>query len=212
MARAIAKTEGRRGATGKSGGKSGGKNKGERRRAPAPLRRDTSAAIQSGRTAVRIRPVEQWDGAALANLRRQNEHAHARLLPDYFRVAPDPAVAEPKSSATMDPSSVILVAEKSGLREDPIRGYVSLKVVDTPRDPAMTPRRRAHVDEIVVDEGHRGGGIGTALMHAAAGWARRRGAVELVLTVWSDNRGAERLYERLGFQPIARVLRRKLDP
>jgi len=32
-----------------------------------------------------------------------------------------------------------------------------------------------------------------------------------VLTVWADNRAAAALYRGLGYEPIARVLRRKID-
>ena len=89
-------------------------------------------------------------------------------------------------------------------------GFAAVKVVVTPRDPAMVPRRRAHLEMVVVDEGHRQAGIGTALMEAATGWARERGAEEMVLTVWSDNAAAEALYGRLGYEPIARILRREI--
>jgi ribosomal protein S18 acetylase RimI-like enzyme len=137
------------------------------------------------------------------------EETHARLLPDYFRVAALPG-RSPVSSTTgsgVGPSSVILVAEGRG---QGALGYVSVNVVETPADPTMTPRRRAHVDAVVVDKAHRGAGVGTALMRAAADWARRREAVELVLTVWSDNEAAEALYRRLGYQPLARVMRQPL--
>ena len=75
----------------------------------------------------------------------------------------------------------------------------------------MTPRRRAHVEIIVVDEAHRREGIGASLMNEASRWARGRGAVEVVLTVWTDNREAERFYASLGYEPIARVLRRSTE-
>jgi ribosomal protein S18 acetylase RimI-like enzyme len=156
---------------------------------------------------VRIRVALPRDGEMLAALRRQAEQIHARLLPDYFRVSlTRDAVGSPP-----DPSSVIIVAE--GL--DPgssVLGYVSVKLVETPKDPAMTPQRRAHVDTIVVAESHRGLGIGTTLMRAASSWAERHEAAELVLTVWSENRAAQALYRRLGYRPIARILRRTLQP
>jgi ribosomal protein S18 acetylase RimI-like enzyme len=158
------------------------------------------------RAPVRIRVARLGDGETLAALRRQAEQVHARLLPDYFRVSP----AKDAAGSPADPSSVILVAE--GLDAgSPVLGYVSVKVVETPNDPAVTPQRRAHVDVIVVAEVHRGLGIGTALMRAAASWAQGRDAAELVLTVWSENRAAQALYRRLGYRPIARILRRTLD-
>lgn len=181
----------------------------------------------------RIRVALPRDVEALAALRRQAEEVHARLLPDYFRVgvASRPPViagagmvtlvAERSARATTRKSAPAVTngraaargaaAGRAAAEKGPaVVGYVTVKVVETPRDPAMTPRRRAHVETVVVDEEHRGDGVGTALMRAAAAWARRREAEELVLTVWSDNAAAEALYRRLGYQPIARILRRPL--
>jgi ribosomal protein S18 acetylase RimI-like enzyme len=85
-------------------------------------------------------------------------------------------------------------------------GGVLVRLYDTPADPVMVPRRRAHVEAIVVDEHHRRAGIGTALMNAAAAWARERGAEEIVLTVWAGNAAAEAFYLRLGYGVVSRAL------
>ena len=155
---------------------------------------------------VAIRPATDADGARLADLRRQADRAHAALMPDFFRspsrerVAPQPEVR--------GPHSIVLVALDGAAG---VVGYVAARIVDTPDGGAgLTPCRRAHVDIVVVDEAHRRRGIGTALMRATADWARGRAAVEVVLTVWSDNRAAEAMYRGLDFQTIARVLRRTL--
>jgi ribosomal protein S18 acetylase RimI-like enzyme len=165
------------------------------------------------RTEVVVREAGAGDRLALDGLRRQAERTHARLMPDYFREAPAdaPGVWEPGQG----PWSTVLVAALGGQaaaggRAGDLVGFVSVKVVVTPRDPAMVPRRRAHVEVIVVDERHRSAGIGTALMQAATAWAREREATEMVLTVWADNVAADALYRSLGYAPIARVLRRKL--
>lgn len=152
---------------------------------------------------IQVRPATRHDVPALRRLRSQVHALHARLLPDFFRLDDDghALVLE------RDPWAEILVA----CADEQIRGYIVVKVVDTPWDPSMTPRRRAHVEIIVVDEGHRREGIGGRLMTEASRWARGRGAVEVVLTVWTDNREAERFYESLGYEPIARVLRRSTE-
>lgn len=169
---------------------------------------DGTGRIAAPRISVRVRTAAARDAEILVTLRRQAEAAHARLLPDYFRVSP--ATKTAPASASPGAGTVTLVAERD---DGPggVLGYVTVKLVETPRDPAMTPRRRAHVDSIVVDEDHRGRGVGTALMQAAGQWARRRGAAELVLTVWSDNRPAEALYRRLGYEPLARIMHLPLD-
>jgi ribosomal protein S18 acetylase RimI-like enzyme len=150
---------------------------------------------------VRIRAASPGDDQALIGLRREAEGVHARLLPDYFRVSP--AGTTPLSP--LGPPTV-LVAEL----EREVIGYVALRMVETPRDPAITPERRAHVEIVVVEESHRGRGVGSALMQAAEEWAGCRGAAELVLTVWSDNAPAEALYRRRGYSALARILRKRL--
>ena len=61
---------------------------------------------------------------------------------------------------------------------------------------------------IGVGEPWRRRGIGRLLMEAAERWAEARGCVETVLTVWRDNPAADALYQSLGYEPIARVLRK----
>jgi len=70
----------------------------------------------------------------------------------------------------------------------------------------MVPRRRAHVEALVVDERHRRAGVGRSLMAAATAWARERGAVEIVLTVWAGNAVADAFYARLGYRVVSQAL------
>lgn len=152
--------------------------------------------------AVRIRAAAPQDVDILSRLQRQADEVHARLMPDFFQLPP----TEGDKAPPLGPGFTVLVADAPA----GVVGYVAVKVVETPVNPAMTPRRRAYVDTIVVDAAHRGRGIGTALMRAAADWARERQVAEMVLTVWSHNGAAEALYRRLDYEPIARVLRRAL--
>lgn len=171
------------------------------------IARPRSASART-RTAVLVRPAAAADRPAVTRLRRLAERTHARLMPDYFRAAPAdaPGAWQPGEG----PWSTVLLAERAEKKDRAVVGFVAVKVVVTPRDPAMVPRRRAHVEVIVVDEGHRGAGIGRTLMRAATAWAREREAEEMVLTVWADNAAAEALYAALGYQPIARILRRRI--
>ena len=89
---------------------------------------------------------------------------------------------------------------------DALVGAVQVQVYDTPRDPLMVPARRSHVVDLVVDEAHRRRGVGRRLMEEAASWSRRQGAVQLVLSVWSENEEAEGFYRQLGYRPLNRVL------
>ncbi len=108
----------------------------------------------------------------------------------------------------------MLVAEAEGRRAaaapPPLLGAVLVRIYDTPADPAMVASRRAHIEALIVDHQHRRNGIGTALMDAATTWARARGAIEVVLTVWAGNAAAEAFYERLGYRAVSRVLSKSI--
>ncbi len=63
---------------------------------------------------------------------------------------------------------------------------------------AQNPIGIAHVG-MNVAAGHRGEGIGIALMEAALAWARSAGAHKMDLDHWPWNHRARALYERFGF-------------
>jgi ribosomal protein S18 acetylase RimI-like enzyme len=58
---------------------------------------------------------------------------------------------------------------------------------------------RARIEDVVVDAGGRGHGLGAALTEEAVRRARRAGARTVDLTSRPDRAAANRLYERLGF-------------
>lgn len=62
-------------------------------------------------------------------------------------------------------------------------------------------RRLAHRGLVVIGvrAAHTGDGLGTAMLRAVEGWARRRGLRRLELDVSVRNPRARRLYRRLGF-------------
>ena len=59
-------------------------------------------------------------------------------------------------------------------------------------------RPAAIIENMVVDSGRRGAGIGDALMAAALAIARRKGCYKLSLTSNRKRRGAHRFYENFG--------------
>ncbi len=158
----------------------------------------------------RLRPARPDDYPALCALWKLTEDLHAGLLPGYFRRSPRP----PRSREEVDkilraPDELILVAEELEPRPRTI-GLVHIQIYDTPPVPSMVPRRRAHVENLIVDAERRRRGVGRRLIAAASDWARRHGADELLLTVWEGNDAAVRFYESLGFGRVNTVLGRSI--
>ena len=145
----------------------------------------------------RARP-EDWLGVQA--LLREVDELHASLAPAYFRTAP--RLDGEWRRLLLDPTAQALVALAG---ERPV-GFLSVRIYDTPTDPSVVPRRRGHVETLVVSAGHRRRGLGRQLLTEASRWARAQGAVEMVLTTWAGNTAADAFYERLGYRVLSRVL------
>ena len=153
-----------------------------------------------------VRRARVSDHAALVALWAEVDGLHADLLPDLFRRssrAHEPAELE---RILADRDQALLVGADGG----ELRGFVHVLLYDTPPAPLLVPRRRGHVDCLVVTAEARRGGLGRRLMEEAAAWARERGAGDLLLTVWAGNEEAEAFYEAIGYRRLSSLLRREL--
>jgi ribosomal protein S18 acetylase RimI-like enzyme len=159
------------------------------------------------RRAIVVRRAGDEDYEALGPLWREIDELHVRLQPGTFRRGG--ARAHPRAAyrALLGASDALLaVAEVDGA----LGGVIHAQLYDTPPLPLMVPKRRVHVDSLVVASGARRRGIGRRLMAAASDWGREHGAEEILLTVWAGNDEAERFYARLGFARLSSVLARPL--
>lgn len=64
----------------------------------------------------------------------------------------------------------------------------------------FSARRHAHVSVLAVTKAAEGHGVGAALMAHAEQWARARGHDCITLSVFDNNRRAQKLYERCGYE------------
>ena len=62
---------------------------------------------------------------------------------------------------------------------------------------------KAWIEDVMVDAEARGHGVGEALNRTAIDEARRRGAKHVTLTSRPSREAANRLYQRIGFEPYA---------
>jgi GNAT superfamily N-acetyltransferase len=94
---------------------------------------------------------------------------------------------------TPNPRHRILVAENTG---GPVLGSVTLIIV-----PNLTyvARPFALIENVVVDAGARGKGIGESLIRQAIELAREEGCYRVSLTSNKRRQDAHKFYERLGF-------------
>jgi ribosomal protein S18 acetylase RimI-like enzyme len=155
---------------------------------------------------VSIRPANMSDFDAVGRIFAQENRFHAELVPEIIQVL-EPIMDEKWFADLLaGPEQILLLGELNG----EVVGLVCLSERSNPDDPIYVPRRTIYVEELAVDERHRGRGIGRQLMAAAEAWARERGVREIELDVWEENRGAIAFYDRLNYRAVRRRMQRSL--
>ena len=115
--------------------------------------------------------------------------AFARLLPQLSSSAA-PLHTAALAGIAAHPATTVLVARDG----ETIVGTLTLVLY-----PIITGLR-AHIDDVVVDSAARGRGVGEALTMAAIRLADEAGVRTVDLTSRPSREGANRLYQRLGFE------------
>ena len=119
------------------------------------------------------------------------EDAVRRLLPQLSDSAP-PLVTQDLEEIVASPATRLLVVRDE--RGD-IHGMLTLVLARLPTG------MRARIEDVVVDERARGRGAGELLMRKALELAEDAGAQTVDLTSAPTREAANRLYQRLGFEP-----------
>ncbi len=115
-----------------------------------------------------------------------------RLVPQLSATTPPPTRAE-VAEMVSSPAIIQLIA-RDPERENAIVGTLTLAIFRIPTGV------RAWIEDVIVDSGSRGKGIGEALVRAALEAARAAGARTVDLTSRPSREAANRLYVRVGFE------------
>jgi diamine N-acetyltransferase len=97
----------------------------------------------------------------------------------------------------VNPLRLFCVAEQGGA----MVGYCKLGL-DMGFDIDLGARRGMELKQLYLSGAKTGSGVGSALMDWALGEARTRGYDDVILSVWSENFGAQRFYARHGFEKV----------
>jgi len=159
-------------------------------------------------SSVRIRRARLEDHLALCGLWSQVDVLHAEIRPDFFVCGVEPPRSKLYVDRIVDDSDQELLV---AVRGETLLGLIHLQLYNTPRSSVFVDRRRAHVEDLVVDRSHQREGIGKALLGAGEDWARQHDASQLVLTVWSGNKTGFGFYAAQGYCPVSEVLAKELS-
>jgi ribosomal protein S18 acetylase RimI-like enzyme len=116
--------------------------------------------------------------------------AIGRLVGQLSRSAEPPAAAELEEIVGSPASHLLVARDESGA----IVGTLTLALFRIPTGV------RAWIEDVVVDENVRGGGVGESLTREALRLAAEAGARTVDLTSRPSREAANRLYERIGFE------------
>jgi ribosomal protein S18 acetylase RimI-like enzyme len=114
-----------------------------------------------------------------------------RLVPQLSRSNPPPSAQQLDEIVSSPATDVFVASDDDGS----VLGMATLVVFRIPTG------LRAWIEDVVVDDAARGKGVGAALNRAMLARARERGCVTVDLTSRPSREAANRLYQKLGFQP-----------
>ena len=163
----------------------------------------TSYAIKMSPT---TRKAMASDIPEIQRLYIQGDSHHADLLPEVFQPVEGDGRGKDVIQKLIDLDDAdYLVAELDGQ----VIGFVTVQRASHPKYPMFRPHEFALIEDAVVDNPHRGRGVGTILFRAAIDWARNHGLRHVQTTVWHANAGAMEFYLGQGFRPM--TMRLELD-
>jgi len=137
---------------------------------------------------IEVRPATLADEAAFLDLLEQLFDAPGAPAPGYTRERGSSGF---RWAVEREHSDVLLA----------LAGHSLVGLASVYRDiESIRYGRRTWLQDLVVDRAARSGGIGRALLAAAADWARERGCTHLALSSGSGRKDAHRFYEREGME------------
>jgi ribosomal protein S18 acetylase RimI-like enzyme len=154
---------------------------------------------------IHLRSATLADAPALAQLGRDSFVAafgHLYRPEDLAAFLAEYRTAEKFREHLADPPTLIQVAEEDGR----LAAYC-LIVRGEPFDerPEPRPERPVFLSQLYCAPGMAGRGLGAALIEWAIGEARAWHADAVQLSVFSENFGAQRFYQRYGFAKVADI-------
>jgi len=146
-----------------------------------------------------IRRATPADAGALSAIaRRTFTETFGHLYPaeDLAAFLEDAYGLEKTRADLADPARAFWLVEADGQAV----GHALVGPCDLPHD-EVTPAD-GELKRLYLLKAHQRGGLGRGLLAEALGWLEQRRCPRIWVGVWSENYGAQRLYERAGFEKV----------
>ncbi|MBE6587343.1 MAG: GNAT family N-acetyltransferase [Ruminococcaceae bacterium] len=142
-----------------------------------------------------IRKAEKKDIKGLLNLLSQVLEVHHRGRPDLFRTGAVKYTEMELSALLCNEERPVFVCTDE---DEKVLGYCFCIFRQEKNDNILTDIKTLYIDDLCVDESHRGQHIGEALYRYALEFARSEGCYNVTLNVWALNGPAIKFYEKMG--------------
>ena len=145
-----------------------------------------------------VRRAENKDIESIMNLLVQVDMVHHNGRPDIFKGPATKYTSKQLAEVLQDENTPVFVCVDE---EDRVLGHAFCILQQHIDDNVLTDIRTLYIDDICVDEKHRGAYVGSALYETVIGYAKEIGCYNVTLNVWSCNPGAMKFYEKCGLVP-----------
>ncbi len=128
---------------------------------------------------------------------------HANGRPDIFIPGTKKYTDEELLALFRDNTRPIFVSVDEN---DNVLGYAFCVLEETKNVNNMKDMKTLYIDDICVDEKHRGKHIATGLYEYVKEYAKQIGCYHITLNVWQENPNARKFYEAMGMKPLKTVM------
>ncbi len=143
-----------------------------------------------------VRYASAGDIDGIMKLLYQVAEVHHRGRPDLFKGGCTKYGPEELKKIIEDKNTPVFVAADG---DGNILGHAFCVLKRTAETHVLEDRLTMYIDDICVDENHRGKHIGTSLCRKALEAAKEAGCYNVTLNVWSLNAPAMEFYKAVGF-------------
>ena len=145
-----------------------------------------------------VRRAELRDIPGILNLLVQVDMVHHEGRPDLFKGPATKYNAEELKDIIADDKTPVFVCVDDN---DFVAGHAFCIEKQVLGDSVLTDIKTLYIDDISVDEGARGKGVGKMLYEFVKEYAKEKGFYNITLNVWECNPTAMKFYERMGLKP-----------
>ncbi|MBQ2786117.1 MAG: GNAT family N-acetyltransferase [Oscillospiraceae bacterium] len=153
-----------------------------------------------------IRIAKETDIPGMIELLKQVGQVHHGIRPDIFRNGCQKYDETALAELLKDGSRPIFIAAEGNA----VLGYCFCILRAFEGESVMTDRKELYIDDLCVDENHRGHGIAKALYSHVTDYAKTIGCTFITLNVWSGNDSAMKFYKNAGLTPRSITMEMKL--